>query len=155
MAKVLELVSSNTVLALDASTVTLKVLQIGVPGRDGINFSTTTLMPIASSFGSGGISGHKVVYIGSDGIDYADYRDDNKSNHVVGMTESAGVDAVNVVDQRELNGFSGLIKGDNYFLHENGAITNIAPTSNVFLHIGIATAPDKLLIKVGEPIFLS
>jgi hypothetical protein len=52
-----------------------------------------------------------------------------------------------------LDGFTGLVPGDVYFLGSAGSVTNVAPTGSgeILYKVGVAQTSTNLLINLGEP----
>ena len=55
----------------------------------------------------------------------------------------------------ELNGLSGLTVGATYYLGESpSTITATPPTTGFCQSVGVAVAPDTLLVEISEPVYL-
>lgn len=99
----------------------------------------------------------RVVYdIDGEYADLADPTDPAKCRTVLGVTEiatSAGGN-MQVTTHGEIARTSGLLAGDMY-LGAGGTITQVVPTTGVFVHLGYVANASLMFIDVQQPIILS
>jgi len=104
-----------------------------------------------------GIEHFRIVY-DIDGVtaDKADPTDINKCLKVLGMTDvfTAAGDQMQIIVKGEIATPSGLVAGEMY-LGANGTITQVVPTSGVFVKLGYVASSTKMIINIEHPIVLS
>lgn len=104
------------------------------------------------------ISGHRVVVAVAGGaVAVAEPATAGHAGRVVGITENAATagSTVSVRHAGELVEPSWSWQVGPVWLGEGGTLTQTAPLSVFLLQVGVATAADTLLVKIGTPVFLS
>lgn len=122
----------------------------------GSVISLTSSQTIIKTYECGEIiGGNKIVYLGVDNKLYiADHRNIACLNRIVGMSKQAGEvgDLIEVVIFGEI--FSNLaINPGDYYLFEEGMITNNIVNNGVVIKIGNYISYQKVFINIGEYIF--
>ena len=93
------------------------------------------------------------VSVTADGLRPADAANNLPAHGFVRPATVAGAKVL-VDDTGDLNGLSGLVRGITYFLSATtpGTITATPPNNGLVQRLGIATAPDVLLVEIEQPI---
>ena len=110
---------------------------------------------------SGAISGHRVVRSLGGSCAYASCDVAAHAEAVIGVTLEAAADGdtIRIASQEEIVEPSWSFVEGPVFLGLNGAIVQPAPKANqgaLFIRqIGVAVAPDRLLVQLRPPIFIS
>jgi hypothetical protein len=104
------------------------------------------------------LSGHRVVKMEASGkVGYADSASVSDAGQVLGVTLNAALpgDVVNVQVTGELTESSWTwVPGLPVYLGTAGTLTQTLPVAGFQLVVGIAVAPDKLVIGIKQAIIL-
>ena len=104
------------------------------------------------------MSGHRVVKMEANGkVGYADSANVPDAGQVLGVTLNAALpgDVVNVQVTGELTESSWTwVPGGPVYLGTAGTLTQMLPVAGFQLVVGIAVAPDKLVIGIKQAIIL-
>lgn len=100
------------------------------------------------------LGGNRVLTLSAGQAVYASNLNNNHLGRVIGLSTTAVVSgaSVEVIQQGELNGFSGLVQDTKYYLGDNGVLVDSAPSSGFIQQIGVASSSTKLLINIQAPI---
>jgi hypothetical protein len=121
----------------------------GPPGQAGASYLQ---YPAAVA-----LSGHRGVYIAADGVRYAS-NDAENARALAGVTLGAANagESVQVQTSGEISEPSWTwIVEQPVYLGLNGALTQVPPSSGVQVVVGLAVAPTKLLVRIGDALWLS
>lgn len=131
-------------------------LQLAISGGGSGSQSVAALAP--ASAGEPLALGDVVYVKASDGRVYKALSNNTREKaNVLGLVKSAVSntgDAVTVVVRGPIAGMSGLSTGVDYYLDDNGGITQTAPTGQLYsVHIGQAISATQLDVQPHQPIF--
>ena len=87
-------------------------------------------------------------------VSYASSDDDNSAYTTIGITRTAGT-TVTVVKTGELVDPSfSFTANEPLFLNTNGFFSHTPPSSGFILQVGVALSTTKMLVDIGEPLFI-
>lgn len=128
----------------------------GPPGPPGL--PGAALIPTESAFAGEDLGGHRAVYVDTDGLLYYASSADDDTAWVLGITTGAVVTGAPAT----VRSFGSLsepswswVPGLPIYLSTNGLLTQVAPTSGILVELGVATAADKVVVRIQEPVFLN
>jgi len=138
--------SQEVDVSIEPMTITLGG-SVGAKGETGEAGNTSTKTAAVT------LGGGRACLIDSNGeVNYADEASGQRCTCMIRSAVSAG-DPVVTYLSGEVNGFSGLVEGDFYFLGANGLISNTVGSVTI-QYLGVATAPDTLLFEPSEPVII-
>lgn len=115
-----------------------------------INNSVITSIKLGETIGSGFL-----VYIDQATGKAFKYNQNDTSLYdvSVGFTNQAGIlnDNVQLILAGECTQMGGLVTGKLYYADNNGGITTIPPTLDIFQPVGIAKNPTTLFVNIQKP----
>jgi len=124
----------------------------GDPGEAGISGNTISIYPAGIN-----MSGHRIVIVENDILQYADSSNLEHSNLILGMTLGAvlqgNLGTVQTYGTIEEPSWNWTLKVP-IWLSTQGLIQQTSPSSGFSLIIGFPTTSTKLFINIREPIFL-
>jgi len=87
-------------------------------------------------------------------VSYSSSNDNNSAYTTIGITKTAGT-TVTVVKTGELvdQSFS-FTANEPLFLNTNGFFSHTPPSSGFILQVGVALSTTKMLVDIGEPLFI-
>jgi hypothetical protein len=100
------------------------------------------------------LSASRVVKQVDNVVSYASSDDDNSAYTTIGITRTAGT-TVTVVKTGELVDTSfSFTANEPLFLNTNGFFSHTPPSSGFILQVGVALSTTKMLVDIGEPLFI-
>lgn len=122
----------------------------GIPGRDG---DETTGNVNRSALED--ISGHVIVIAQTGGVEIADPNDSSHMGKVVGITTHAATsgNTIEVKTDGLMDSVTWSWTPGELYLGTSGSITQTAPTTGVFLVIGIAISSTQIKIEIQDAIW--
>lgn len=102
------------------------------------------------------IGGNRAVIRTATGLALANNTDAGHSGLVIGITQNAASagGTVEVVNEGELEGFSGLSVNSPIYLSTNGLLTQSLPASGFIQQVGMALTATKIFVHLFTPIHL-
>ncbi len=134
-----------------------QVLSAGIQGPAG---------PMGPAGPSGGTSteyvagtvlgGHRIVFAEGTQVQYVDSADISQVERVVGITLHAAEEGAPVLVQRhsEITELTWQWEPGPVYLGSNGLLTQVVPSTGVFLQVGIALSATVLDLRISSPIIL-
>lgn len=128
--------------------------QQGPPGPPG---PSGNLAQTVSRLAGEALGGSRVVYVAADGtFRYADSQNDS-ARSIAGVTLGAAILGATATAQ-----YAGELVEPSWawtpefpvFLSTNGLLSQSEPVSGIVVTVGVATGTDRILVRIGVPIFL-
>ncbi|MFA5262351.1 MAG: hypothetical protein WC378_00900 [Opitutaceae bacterium] len=117
-------------------------------------FPELGLIPLTVAFVAESVASSSFVHFGPCGLVPASASQNRPANGFVRQATSAG-GSVAVYGSGVLNGLSGLLTSMPYWLGEYGQVTGTPPVVGISQSLGVASAPDSLVVSISDPIFLT
>ncbi|MFA5263058.1 MAG: hypothetical protein WC378_04480 [Opitutaceae bacterium] len=112
------------------------------------------LIPTTDALVAEAVPSSSFVHFGSSGLVPASAALNRPAHGFVRSATAAG-GTVAVYNAGLLNGLSGLIPPNTYWLGENGQVAATPPSAGTIQSLGVASASDSLVVSISEPTVIS